>query len=247
MFTTERHQAILRLLDSRQRLDIHALLAHLKISPATLRRDLAHLERSGRLVRVHGGILHPSLAPGEPSFVQRSRAATAAKRSIAAAAIRLVPANATVFIDGGTTCLEIGQLLRDRADLTLITNSLPLLAGFYRFRARLLVLGGEMRAVSAALVGDLTLAALGQLRADISFIGASGLDPADGPGTTELSEKAVKAEWLRRSRRRILVCDATKWNQSAVIPFAAWTDFSDFVTDIRPPNRLPRPLRVHLA
>jgi DeoR/GlpR family transcriptional regulator of sugar metabolism len=67
------------------------------------------------------------------------------------------------------------MLLRQCANLTIITNSLPLIAGYERFEAKLIVLGGERRVVSGALVGALAIDALFQLRADIALIGASGL------------------------------------------------------------------------
>jgi DeoR/GlpR family transcriptional regulator of sugar metabolism len=248
MFAHERHNAILALLEEHRRLEFHALLRLIPVSPATLRRDLAHLEETDRAVRVHGGVLHPSAMPGEPSFRQKAATSMDAKKRIAALAAKTIPPGATVFIDSGTTCLEAGRALRSRSDLTIITNSLPLLAGHDQFRAKLLVLGGEMRSVSGALVGDLALAAVTRLRADVSLIGASGLHPKEGAGTTELLETAVKREWISRSKRRLLLADASKWTQSTAVRFADWSEFTEFYTDRRPPRELPaRAVKVVLA
>lgn len=248
MFAQERRQSIIEILDQRGRLEFHELLAILKISPATLRRDLTLLEDTDRLVRVHGGILRRGALSDETPFSQRARTAVAAKQAIAKSAVRRIPAGATVFIDSGSTCLEAGRLLRSREDLTIITNSLPLLAGADQFRARLLVLGGEMRPVSSALVGDLALASLGRMRADIALIGASSLHPTDGVGTTELLETAIKREWLKRGRRCLLLADATKWDESLIVRFAEWNEFDELHTDHQPPKKFrPRTVKLVIA
>lgn len=235
MFAQERHREILSLLRKHRRLDVQTLTEKLGISTATLRRDLSHLDRTDKVLRVHGGVMLPGTVAGEASLHQKAASAIKAKRRIAQTVAETIPSGATVFIDGGTTCLEAGLLLRLRPDLTVITNSLPLIAGYDRFEAKLIVPGGERRAVSGALVGALAIDSLRQLRADIALIGASGLHPADGAGTTELLETAIKREWIRHAKRAFLLADATKWNQTTSIRFADWNEFTEFYTDKQPP------------
>jgi len=235
MFAHERYQKILDLLRKQRRMDVHSLTEKLGISPATLRRDLSYLDRTDQVLRVHGGVMIPEGTPDEASLHQKSVSAAKAKRRIAERVAEQIPVGATVFIDGGTTCLGAGILLRQRADLTIITNSLPLIAGYERFEAKLIVLGGELRVVSGALVGALAIDALFQLRADIALIGASGLHTTDGASTTELLETDIKREWIRRAKHAFLLADATKWQQNAAIRFADWNEFSGFFTDKAPP------------
>lgn len=239
MFAHERQRKILNLLEKQRRIAVQGLPETLGVSPATLRRDLAFLEQHDRVVRVHGGIVHPEDTRDEPTFREKSGLAIKAKRAIGAAAAETISPESTVFIDSGTTCVEAGRLLRGRADLTIITNSLPLIATHDQFKARLLVLGGERRGVSGALVGDLAMTALSRLRADVALIGASALHAEDGAGSTELTETAVKQQWIARSRRTLLLADATKWTEVTMVSFAAWTEFDEFFTDQKPPARLP--------
>jgi DeoR family fructose operon transcriptional repressor len=238
MFAHERQRKILSLLEKERRVEVRGLLDLLGVSPATMRRDLTLLEQNDRLVRVHGGIVHPSDAANEPSFREKSILAVKAKRAIGAAVAETIRPGATVFIDSGTTCLEAGRLLRSRQDLTIITNSLPLVATHEQFRARLLVLGGERRGVSGALVGDLAMTSLSRLRADVALLGASALHHEDGAGSTELTETAVKRAWIARSRRTVLLAGAAKWSEHTMVSFAAWTEFDEFFTDRKPPSRL---------
>ncbi len=234
MFAQARHTKILGLLRRHRCLDARVLAEQLGVSIATMRRDLDHLDRTDRVLRVHGGVLLPG-ETAEASLRQKAASAIKAKRAIAAGVAARIPKGVSVFIDGGTTCLEAGLLLRQRTDLTIITNSLPLIAGHERFEAKLLVLGGERRAVSGALVGALALDALTRLRADIALIGASGLHPVEGAMTTELLESAIKREWIRRAGRSFLLADATKWGQNAAIRFADWNEFAFIFTDKKPP------------
>lgn len=234
MFAHERQHQIVALLETEQRLGLDALQKAFGVSAATLRRDLTHLQRIGKLVRTHGGVTHASLGAGEPAFERKVRTAAGAKAKIAAAASRLVPANATLFLDAGTTTLELGRMLLARDDLTIFTNSLPLLNERRSGRSSLIAIGGELREISRAFVGSLAMDWLKHLRFDFAFVGASGLDPNDGASTTELMEAAIKKEAIARARRAVLLADASKWGNAAPIRFGAWKDFSDLVTDGRP-------------
>jgi DeoR/GlpR family transcriptional regulator of sugar metabolism len=240
MFTQERHRALLALLERRRRLSNDELLRALRVSPATLRRDLAELEAGRHLVRFHGGAAHPLYLRSEPSFEQRRGEAVAAKRAMAERAAALVPAQHTVFLDAGTSCLAVGRALMARRDLTLIVNSIAFAHEAREAAARILCTGGELRGVTSALVGGLALSWLEHLRADIAFLGASGLDD-EGPSTTELNEGAVKQALVRRARRRILVADAAKWNRPAAVRFCAWSALDVWITtDGVPPAALRR-------
>src|SRR5688500_15406985 len=89
---------------------LDSLLRQFKISPATLRRDLTQLEADGKLVRTHGGVMHPALLRGEPDFSAKSASQIAAKKQIALQVTAAIPDRIAVFIDGGTTCIEAAKL-----------------------------------------------------------------------------------------------------------------------------------------
>jgi DeoR/GlpR family transcriptional regulator of sugar metabolism len=234
MFAHNRHRALLGLLERKRRVSIAALVRALRCSPATLRRDLADLEASGSLVRFHGGAAHPAYLRGELSLEQRSRRAPGDKRAMAEAAAALVPARQTVFLDAGTSCLEVGRALMVRSDLTIIANSIAFAEAARGSAARVICTGGELRGVTGALVGALALSWLDHLRADVAFIGASGLDES-GASTTELSECQVKQALVRHASRRVLVADGGKWAKPAAVRFAPWSDFTSWITSAGTP------------
>jgi DeoR/GlpR family transcriptional regulator of sugar metabolism len=231
MLAPERHRQILRLLTERGRLTATEIRSRLGISAATARRDFTDIADAGLAMRTRGALLPHDFSLVEPPYSRKTEKAVNAKVRLGLAAAVLVPEEGTVFVDSGTTCLEVGRALLDRAALRIFTNSVPLLALAGDARATLSAIGGEVRPMSLAMTGALAQSWLGNLRFDAAVIGASGLDPSAGASTTEVGEAAVKTEALRRSRRRILVAHADKWGRPSALRFAPWGAFTDFVTD----------------
>jgi len=143
----------------------------------------------------------------------------------------MVPLGASVFVDAGTTTIEAGRLLMARPDVTLVTNSIPMLSLAGAARAKVIALGGELRGPGLALVGSPSRRWLHALHIDVALIGASGLSAESGAFTTELSEASTKSDVLSRARSAILLADSSKWDVPSAVCFAPWKQFSTWVTD----------------
>jgi DeoR/GlpR family transcriptional regulator of sugar metabolism len=213
------------------------LQREVRVSRSTLRRDLVELERAGDVVRVHGGVVHRDYLQGEPTFDRRGRQAVAAKGAIAAAAAAMVPDNAAVYLDAGTTCAAVGRHVLLRPDAKVFTHSLRLAADAASTDApaALVLVGGEVRKVSQAVVGGLALRWLEHLQFDVAFVAASGVS-AEGVSTTELTEAAVKQAVISRAAKAVLVADAGKWDRPAAVRFAGWEQFGAWVVDSAVPK-----------
>ncbi len=243
MFAQERHNAIKKIVREHRRLDFAGLQKLVKVSPATLRRDLTDLEKSGDILRVHGGVLDPAYVRSEISFDERLLRRGREKKAIAAKAASLLPPGSSVFIDAGSTCLEAGKVLLGRKDIRIITHSVALLALSLHGQAGILCIGGELRRVSGALVGGAALGALARIHADFALIGASGVD-TNGCSTTEVSEAEMKSAILERCRTKILLADISKWNQPSTVHFAEWSAFDAWVSDAKVPDKESKALRT---
>src|SRR5580692_11729807 len=231
MLAPERRRQLLRLLGERGRLTAAEMCSRLGVSAATARRDAAELAVAGLATRARGALLPHDFSLVEPPYPRKTERAVGAKVRLGAAAAALVPEEGTVYVDAGTTCLEVGRALLERPALRIFTNSVPLLALAGESRATLSAVGGEVRPMSLAMTGALAQGWLQNLRFDAAVVGASGLDASAGASTTEVAEAAVKTEVLRRSRRRILVAHGEKWGRPSALRFAPWDAFTDFVTD----------------
>lgn len=230
MFAQERQQAILHALQARSPLTVPALEKLLKASPATVRRDLAFLESLGRIVRTHGGVMNPEQADGELPFDRKSRAALKTKAMLAETARAWVKPGQTVFIDAGSTTLPVGKALLAQENLTVFTNSIPLLSERPVEGTRLISLGGEVRGVSLALVGAGAMEWVRRIHVDIAFLGTSGMN-AEGVTTTELSEAEIKSAILAKAGLTAVLADGSKWNRPAAIRYAEWNRIHHLLTD----------------
>jgi DeoR/GlpR family transcriptional regulator of sugar metabolism len=226
-----RQQKIIHLVRRAETMSVDELVEQLAASPATVRRDLVQLEAAGKIVRTHGGVMDRRRLSEEPSFSVKRQRIPEVKRRIGAAVAEQIRPGASVFIDAGTTCLEAGLILLQRGGHTLYTNSLPLLYHAGSGSSVLIGVGGEVRAISGALVGAMALDWLSHLRFDYAVIGASALDEASGPMTTELKEAAVKKLAVTQARRAILAADSGKLSESADVAFAKWGDFNVWLSD----------------
>lgn len=222
---------MLDLLAIRQKLTVHELLTEIQTSPATLRRDFHVLEKKGLVVRVHGGIIHPEAFRGELPYDYRRTQAQEAKAEMAELAASLVSPSANIFIDAGTTFIELGRRLFSRGDITIYTNSITLAYSLHTQNVRVVCIGGEVKVVSKALVGGMADQWLGHLNFDIAFIGASGLSESEGAYATSIDEAHVKQLAMKRTKRKVLMADSSKWNQPETVLFGQWSQFDDWVCD----------------
>ena len=222
------------------------LCRRLGASPATIRRDLLELETHGRLRRVHGGAVSVEAHPDEPVFEDKAALAAREKRGIAGAALALVTPGSTVYLDGGSTVLELARLLAERTDVTVVTNSLQAAIELSRRGPRLILLGGQLRRLSQTLVGPLTQTVLDQLHVDLAFMGTYGLSPEQGLTTTDPDEAFTKRAVQARAGVVVVMADSRKLG---TVSFARSGDLDDvdvLVTDRRADPKLLRALRKRI-
>ena len=207
MMVGERRRKIVDILASDDRAEVGDLAARLGVSESTIRRDLQLLSESGVVERTHGGVIPPSRF--EPSFRQKETENRGAKRAIARAAAEFVEAGHTVFLDGGTTTLELARELRARTDITIASNSVPI-AFELANRARLILTGGLVKESTLALVGPMAERSIEQMHVDIAFIGSNGVSATAGFTTPTLEEAATKQAMIRAARVSVVLADSSK-------------------------------------
>lgn len=212
-------------------LRVEDLSRRLNVSAATVRRDLDQLERNGAIRRVHGGAVSVESRLEEPLFDDKTSIAAREKRRIAEAAAELVEAGDTIYLDGGSTVLELARLLRDRSQLTVVTNSLQAAHELAGRGPRLIVIGGELRRLSQTLVGPLTRLLLTELHVDKAFMGTIGFSIKEGLTTTEPSEAFTKEIVMGQARQVILLADSGKAGKVSFARAGRWDKVHVVITD----------------
>lgn len=233
MHKFERHELILKSIQQNGSVALPELISALGCSQVTIRRDLADLEREGKLVRTHGGAVLPQRLAMEPAFAEKRSRNWEHKGQIAGRVLEDIPHGVTVFIDAGTTCLEAGIRLLERGQNPIVTNSVPLLAAGCSYPGVITAIGGELRSISRALVGALALKWIGKFHFDIALLGASAIRANGSVLTTEIHEAALKTGVIDHCQRAFLLADSAKLADSATVEFATLSSFEAWYTDAK--------------
>jgi DeoR/GlpR family transcriptional regulator of sugar metabolism len=210
---------------------IEDLCRQLKVSPATMRRDLDQLEQGGAIRRVHGGAVSVESRLEEPMFADKASLAVREKRRIAEAALTFIEPGDTIYLDGGSTVLELARLLRDRTNLTVVTNSLRAAHELSGRGPRLILIGGELRRLSQTMVGPLTRLVLHELHLDKAFMGTIGFSAKEGLTTTDPSEAFTKEVVMGQARQVIVLADSSKAGKVSFASAGHWDDVHVLITD----------------
>jgi Transcriptional regulators of sugar metabolism len=230
--TPERQKQILSLLSQQGRLSVAEIVEQFSISESTARRDLEVLASQGKAQRVHGGVIEVEKAPPELPIFERNQEQLEEKTRIGRVAASLVGDNESVFLGSGTTVLEIARHLRDHKNLTVITNSLPvlnILAGTKEITV--VSLGGMLRESELSFIGHITEQSLLEVRADKVFMGTRGISLEDGLTNDYLQETLTDRAILKSGREVIIAADHTKVNRVSTVLLAPLNSIHTFVTD----------------
>jgi DeoR/GlpR family transcriptional regulator of sugar metabolism len=226
---------IVRRLRAGGTVSVEDLARELDVSAATIRRDLQQLDRAGALTRVHGGahLSGHAVLDSEPDrpFAEVAASHAADKDQVARLAARMVRDGEVLLLDIGTTTMMLARRLRGRA-VTVMTASLAVVDVLRDDdQVELVVLGGALRRPYLSLVGVLTQDALGQVRADRAFLGASGVR-ADGQvlDTTGV-EVPVKRALIAAADQVVLLADRHKLPGSGSLRVCALKDIDVLVTN----------------
>lgn len=222
----DRPTAIRQLLFSKGQMSIAEIALAVDASEPTVRRDLIVLEKEGAVVRTHGGARIAEEAGGEVAFETREQIRLAQKRAIAEAAYGFLRPRSAVFLDAGTTVLQLARLIRLRPmPLNVFTNCLPLAQVLLHVpEVSVTVLGGQMRAENASMVGALAEEALEKLRFDRAFLGMGALGADAVIYTVDPLEARLNAATLTRADSAVILADSEKFG----------TYLTHRVRDVRP-------------
>ncbi len=231
MLTAEREELILQLLRRSTVMSVSDLCEALGVSEATIRRDLQSLDERKLLRRVRGGATLKSMESVEPLFQDKESRQTEVKQRIAAKALEFIQDHDRIYLDGGSTVLMLARLLDQRKGLTIVTNSLMAAASLMTAPHRLVLVGGEFRAISRTLVGPLTASVIQSIYVDKAFMGTIGFTTDDGMTTTDANEAFTKEQIMRRANQVFLLADSNKLGVPSFARSGTASDVNVLITD----------------
>jgi DeoR/GlpR family transcriptional regulator of sugar metabolism len=245
LFLQERLGQIVTLLQKEGRVSVADLSDHFGVSAVTIRNDLTSLQHQGLLVRTHGGaVTRPDLNMEPPAFALRKELHWAEKERIGRAAAALVRDGDSVALDASTTAWQIARHLKDRQELTVVTNGLFIALEFLDSPGVTVVMpGGALRVASASLVGDHGACILERYHVQKGFFGAGGFTLEEGLTDTNQYEVELKQRMVERSKQVIAVVDSSKWGQVTFASLASVAKLDHVITDQAAPEVMVAELR----
>jgi len=214
--TERRAQLILQQLLRAEKISVASLAKRLKVSPTTIRRDLAELEQRGLLRRSHGGAVPIQRLLYEPFrhisyFHEQERQHGAEKRRIGLVAAELVSDGEILAIGAGTTATQVARSICLHKGITILTNAVNVAMELsHRDDLKVFVTGGFLSGDWFALVGAAAIQNAGEMFVDKVFIGVDGIDIEHGLTTNYPEQAMIHRAMMRQARQRIVVADNRK-------------------------------------
>lgn len=231
MIPAERQKLLLNLISQKGMASISQLMESLNVSHMTIRRDIQKLEEMGKVISVSGGVKMQEHISVEPTHQDKSLLFHPQKAQIGEYAATLIPAHTTVYLDAGTTTLEIAYRLIEREDLLVVTNDFSI-AHFLMTNGQceLIHIGGTVNKLNHSSVGELAGQFLRQLSIDMAFVSTSSWT-LKGLTTPDERKLPVKKALLDASSQRILVTDSSKYGKVATFHICPLTRLDRIICD----------------
>ena len=243
MLTAQRKKLILNRLAAEGQIVAKDLARELGTSEDTIRRDLRELADAGKLQRVHGGALPASAAMGDLHV--REQVSPRDKIALGRAGAALIRPKQVVILDGGTTALQVAVHLPSDLRATIVTHSPTVAIALANHpHVDIIMLGGKLFRHSMVNVGAALMDGASRLRADLYFMGVTGVHPKAGLTTGDAEEAAVKRALHERAAETIVLASSEKIMAASPFLVTAYDDISLLLVPLKTPDRVIRTLRV---
>lgn len=242
MLKEERQQTILSEVELHNRILITDIAETLDVSIDTIRRDVKELDAENKLRKVHGGAI--SLGFITNSTRNNNIYALEQKTKIAGKAIALLRDGSVIFMDGGTTCLEMARLIPPHIELTCFTLSLPVAMELStKPNVTILFIGGQISKEAQISIGANAIHNLSEIRVDFSFIGTGYVDPFYGLTEFDWDIVQVKKAVIKSSKKTVLLSISEKLNSQHRYKTCDINAINTMITELDPENSLLNPFR----
>ncbi len=235
MLAIERRNAILEKLQVERRVVVSELSALYDVSEETIRRDLDKLENDGYAIKSYGGAVINENSNLDLPYNVRKNTNVLGKQKIATLISEMVHDGENIMLDASSTAVAIAKTLKNKKDLTVITNSLEIALELIETPGcNVISTGGLATGSSFALVGSVTDKTIRSYYVDKAIISCKGIDMY--AGFTESDERHAnnKASMFYMAKTKILAIDSSKFNKIAFAKIGDLKEISKIVTDKKP-------------
>ena len=207
----ERREDIVSLIHAKGRVRVTELAKRYSISEVSIRKDLEHLEMQGQLSRVHGGAVGLNKLYVNMDLNERYKTNAIAKRKLAELASRFIEDNDTIMMNAGTTLTYVLRAIRNKKNITIVTNSVQNAteAALYS-DFTVILLGGQLDSKYQFTYGDDAISQLENYHANKCILSVDGISAAAGLTLYYSNEAALVKKMLESSTTAIITADSSK-------------------------------------
>lgn len=233
LFPAERRAFILDSLRHEKKVLSTDLSQRLGVSTFTIRSDLDVLAKEGKIQRCYGGAISVSQVSSVDNYGQRQSHMTEAKAAIGRVAADMVSPGDSVFIDTGTTTLEMARCMAGMDSITVLTNDLAI-ADFLEEHApaiNLWLFGGQIKPGYRYTTGISVVEGIGRYQADIAFLSSNGFSLDVGFSSEDADQARIKRAYLEHSSKRVMLIDSSKFGVKTFANFGTCHDLDVLITE----------------
>lgn len=232
MYTEERYEYIVNLINEQGKITVKELSSKLNVSEVTIRRDLDTLDEKGILRRTFGGAIQIDPVMKEYTLDERDEKNTSEKKAIAETAVTFLEDRMTIYLDSGTTTKRIVPLLNEFRNLTIVTPDLLIgynISSTYP-EFQVILLGGEIEARTYSTNSLVTYLQINQVYFDLCFIGCDAFDKENIYSSSE-TRAHIKEYVAFNSTQSILLADSSKFDKRSRFKAVSLKSLNHLVTD----------------
>jgi DeoR/GlpR family transcriptional regulator of sugar metabolism len=231
MLPSERQKKIVDLLATKDVITIAEFMTAFNISVETVRRDLAILEKQGTIQKVYGGAKIKDITFGEPTMESRMVSRLLQKEAIGRKCSEFIHDGDCIFIDSGSTTFHIAKHLASKKNLTIITNSIPVVNELMDTDFDIIIIGGKIRHDERSVVTYDYLFNFSELNIQKSFICAGGITVEKGISDFNMQEAVTRKIIIERSKEVFVAADSSKFHRDVTISIAPLNKINCIITD----------------
>jgi DeoR family fructose operon transcriptional repressor len=190
----------------------------LDVSESTIRRDIKKLAKDGFLKELYGSIVLLEMHNEDILLYDRLKENVEAKNKIGKKAARIIEDNSIVYLDAGSTTFHMIKYIKAK-NVRFVTNGINIGLELLRYGHKAYIVGGEMKLVTLAIIGEQAVDAITNYHFDLAFIGANAVDK-HGYSTPDPNEGVIKKQAIKNSKQSIILADSSKLNSTTKFQFA---------------------------
>ena len=235
MLAIERRNAILAKLATDGKVIVSDLSEEFNVTEETIRRDLEKLDKEGLAKKTYGGAIVSETHGQDLPFNVRKRVNANLKEEIAQKIAEMISDGDSIILDASTTAICVTKYIKNRENLTLLTNSVEILLDLAdKSGWNILSTGGTLKNGSLSLVGASAEKMIRSYHVDIAICSAKGIDMQMGISDSNEKDAQIKEAIFSSADKKILVIDSTKFDKRSFVRVGDIRDIDIIVTNEKP-------------